>query len=154
MMANRSVFLHKFFDAPTKIGSVTPSSRFLTQKMLGELPWDEMESIVELGAGTGVFTEYIAQHKKESCKAVIIEQDTFMLRELEHRFPELLYGSQAENLPFILQKFGLEKVDCIIGPSLRNFYEGAADADSLWGERFIKGKRTVYSLSVFTADVF
>ena len=114
MMANRSVFLHKFFDAPTKIGSVTPSSRFLTQKMLGELPWDEMESIVELGAGTGVFTEYIAQHKKESCKAVIIEQDTFMLRELEHRFPELLYGSQAENLPFILQKFGLEKVDCII----------------------------------------
>ena len=114
MMANRSVFLQKFFCAPTKIGSITPSSKFLTQKMLASLPWDTMDSVVELGAGTGVFTEYIAAHKKSSCRAVIIEQDALMRSQLEARFPDLLYGSQAENLPFILHKFGLMKVDCII----------------------------------------
>ena len=37
-----------------------------------------------------------------------------MRRQLEERFPNLSFGSQAENLPFILQKFGLEKLDCII----------------------------------------
>lgn len=114
MMANRSVFLQKFFCAPTKIGSITPSSKYLTHKMLAALPWDQIDSIVELGAGTGVFTEYIAAHKKDTCQAVIIEQDTLMRSRLEERFPSLLYGSQAENLPFILQKFGMEKVDCVI----------------------------------------
>ena len=114
MTANRSVFLQKFFSAPTKIGSITPSSKFLTRKMLASLPWDKIDSIVELGAGTGVFTEYIATHKKAACKAVIIEQDALMRRQLEARFPDLLFGGQAENLPFILQKFGLENVDCII----------------------------------------
>ena len=114
MMANRSVFLEKFFCSPTKIGSITPSSRFLTRKMLENLPWDRIDSIVELGAGTGVFTEYIAAHKKKDCKAVILEQDNLMRGQLEARFPALCYGSQAENLPFILQKFGLDKVDCIV----------------------------------------
>lgn len=114
MMENRSIFLQKFFCAPTKIGSLTPSSQYLTRKMLYALPWDKIDSIVELGAGTGVFTEYIAAHKKQSCQAIVIEQDTLMRRQLEERFPDLSFGSQAENLPFILQKFGLEKVDCII----------------------------------------
>ena len=40
--------------------------------MLAALPWDQIDSIVELGAGTGVFTEYIAAHKKDTCQAVII----------------------------------------------------------------------------------
>lgn len=114
MMANRSIFLQKFFCAPTKIGSITPSSRFLARKMMASLPWEDLERVVELGAGTGVFTEYIAAHKKKTCQAVILEQDTLMRSQLEARFPELLFGSQAENLPFILQKFGLGKVDCII----------------------------------------
>ena len=114
MLANRSIFLQKFFCAPNKIGSVTPSSQFLARKMMETLPWDTIDSIVELGAGTGVFTEYIAAHKKKSCKAVIVEQDAVMRRQLEVRFPELSYGSQAENLPFILQKFGVVAADCII----------------------------------------
>ncbi len=48
MMANRSVFLQKFFCAPTKIGSITPSSKFLTHKMLAALPWDQIDSIVDM----------------------------------------------------------------------------------------------------------
>ena len=48
MMANRSVFLEKFFCSPTKIGSITPSSRFLTRKMLENLPWDRIDSIVDM----------------------------------------------------------------------------------------------------------
>lgn len=114
MLANRSIFLQKFFCAPNKIGSITPSSQFLMRKMLETLPWDTIDSIVELGAGTGVFTEYIAAHKKRSCKAVIIEQDAVMRSRLEGCFPELSYGSQAENLPFILKKFGITQADCIV----------------------------------------
>jgi phospholipid N-methyltransferase len=114
MTAARSIFFRKFFIEPAKIGSVTPSSGYLTRKMLANLPWDQLDSIVELGAGTGVFTEYIAQHKKKDCQVVVIEQDALMRKELEHRFPDMHFGSQAENLPYILQKFDLPKVNCVI----------------------------------------
>ena len=48
MMENRSIFLQKFFCAPTKIGSLTPSSQYLTRKMLYALPWDKIDSIVDM----------------------------------------------------------------------------------------------------------
>lgn len=114
MTAQRSLFLEKFFYEPSKIGSITPSSKFLTRKMFFGLAWNEINSIIELGAGTGVFTEYIASHKKSDCKAVIIEQDTFMRRDLQTRFPDFSCAAQAENLPFILQSCHLKKADCII----------------------------------------
>ena len=114
MMANRGIFLKKFFVEPMKIGSVTPSSRFLTRRMLQSLDWENIDCVVELGAGTGVFTEYIARHKKPDCKVIVIEQDCLMRRQLEARFPDMLFGGQAENLPFILQKFGIVQADCIV----------------------------------------
>ncbi|WP_196593363.1 class I SAM-dependent methyltransferase [Pectinatus sottacetonis] len=113
-MVNYNIFLREFFEKPTKIGSIIPSSNFLVRKMLQSLSWDEIDSIVELGAGTGVFTKYIAQHKKKNCAAVIIEQNSLMRQSLENHFPKLFFGEQAENLSFILQNLGLKKVDCII----------------------------------------
>lgn len=72
MLTTRAVFLYKFFAKPQRIGSVTPSSSFLTRKMLADLPWDGINTIVELGAGTGVFTKYIAENKKKSCQVLVI----------------------------------------------------------------------------------
>lgn len=114
MMGSYGIFLRKFLSAPSKIGSVMPSSKYLTAKMFATVDWDTTTAIAELGAGTGVFTELIAQKKHLDAKAVIIEQDPVMRENLIHRFPSLCFGSQAENLPFILRKLGLEKVDCII----------------------------------------
>lgn len=73
-MINDSHFFRKFILHPKKIGSITPSSTFLTKKMLGNLPWQELDTIVELGAGTGVFSDYIACNKKKSCQVLLIEQ--------------------------------------------------------------------------------
>jgi len=58
-MRTRAAFLYKFIQKPKEIGSIVPSSSFLTKKMLMNLPWDHIETIVELGAGTGVFTKFI-----------------------------------------------------------------------------------------------
>ena len=114
MLASRSIFLRKFFYEPDKIGSVTPSSSYLTKKMLADLPWERLKVVVELGAGTGVFTEYIAQHKRADCQVIVIEQDKVMLERLERRFPDFLFGRQAENLTYILEKYALPQADCII----------------------------------------
>ena len=94
----RCLFLKDFLLHPSRIGSITPSSSQLTRKMLSGLPWEELNTIVELGAGTGVF----------------IEQDTLMRRLLMKQFPQALFGTQAECLPQIMRGWSLPKADCII----------------------------------------
>jgi phospholipid N-methyltransferase len=113
-MINRAGFIQKFITEPKKIGSITPSSSFLTKRMLEDLPWDNLDFVVELGAGTGVFTDYIAHRKSESCRVLIIEQDDKMREALQSCYPDFHFGSEAENLCRYLNEFDLPKADCII----------------------------------------
>lgn len=112
--AERCLFLKDFFLHPSRIGSITPSSSHLTEKMLSNLPWEELNTIVELGAGTGVFTKYVMEHKKHDSRFLVIEQDTLMRRILMDQFPQALFDAQAECLPRIMRGWSLPKADCII----------------------------------------
>ena len=114
MEFNRMVFLKKFISEPQKIGSFTPSSQLLARKILHDLPWNDLNVIVELGAGTGVFTQYIMKHKNNGCRVVVIEQDNDMRARLKFKYPELIIGAQAENLPYILKNAALSGADCIV----------------------------------------
>lgn len=114
LLAERAEFMLRFLEEPAKIGSITPSSMFLARKMLGELPWPELDTIVELGAGTGVFTGYISQHKQKSAKTLVVEQDRSMRKTLRERYPEFFYGTRAEELPALLRYFNLPQADCVI----------------------------------------
>ena len=114
MLTERATFLNKFIMEPQKIGSITPSSSFLTKKMLAKLPWDDIETMVELGAGTGVFTSFIAENKKETCQVLIVEQDFKMRETLRTQYPAFYYGAKAEKLGGLLTRYDLQSVDCVI----------------------------------------
>ena len=68
-------FLKRFAEQPRKIGSVTPSSKFLTKAMLERVDWDNANCIAELGAGTGVFTREIVKRAKPDAKILVFEID-------------------------------------------------------------------------------
>lgn len=122
MTTERALFLNKFFTAPQTIGSITPSSSFLAKKMLKSLLWEELDVIVELGAGTGVFTDYIARRKKPSCRVLVIEQDAQMRETLRRKHPDFFYGSRAESTHWFLEKYNLPTADCIVsGLPFANF---------------------------------
>ncbi|SFX80917.1 hypothetical protein SAMN04487866_12816 [Thermoactinomyces sp. DSM 45891] len=72
---------YSFLRSPRKVGSIIPSSQFLAQEMLKNVPWEQMKTIVELGAGTGVFTEHMARSKPSTCQMIVFEQD-MELREV------------------------------------------------------------------------
>lgn len=114
LAAEKILFLKDFLLNPAKIGSITPSSSYLTEKLLASLPWERFNVIVELGAGTGVFTEYAAAHKRPDSVFLVIEQDPQMQKALKARFPQVLFGSQAEDLPALMRLHNLPKADCII----------------------------------------
>ncbi len=87
MLTTNATFLYKFIQKPKEIGSVVPSSSFLTKKMMAKLPWDNIETLVELGAGTGVFTEFITENKKESCPYLFLQLLILLLQ---------LFNNQSE----------------------------------------------------------
>ena len=114
MQQNRIDFLYKFITAPTKIGSITPSSSFLTKKMFQDFDWEHISTIIELGAGTGVFTEYINEYKKVRCNVVVIEQDHKMRHNLESTYPDFYFGTKAEELSTLINNCKLDKADAIV----------------------------------------
>ncbi|MGB1453174.1 MAG: rRNA adenine N-6-methyltransferase family protein, partial [Crocinitomicaceae bacterium] len=55
------------------IGSVVPSSKFLSKKMLDHLDFSSAEFVVELGPGTGVFTDRIIEKLGKDTTLLVIE---------------------------------------------------------------------------------
>ncbi|WP_124727119.1 class I SAM-dependent methyltransferase [Staphylospora marina] len=91
-------FFVSFLRSPLSVGSITPSSEFLAREMVKCVPWDQVSLIVELGAGTGVFTRHIHEKKSPDAIAVIYERDDVLRAELMKKFPGLGYRDDAMNL--------------------------------------------------------
>jgi len=93
-------FLKGFLRNPKEVGSVIPSSRFLTRRVLqcGEVR--EARVIVELGPGTGVLTGQMLAQMRADAKLVAIEISAEFVRLLRREYPDprlvLFEGSSAD----------------------------------------------------------
>lgn len=107
------------------VGSVLPSSRFLSSKMLAPIDFSNAKVIVELGPGTGVFTKALLKAMPADTHLVVIElNDSFfnnLQKQLKHPHLHLVHGSAAD-LDQIIQDLGFEKADYILSSlPLSNF---------------------------------
>ncbi|HEY7126695.1 MAG TPA: methyltransferase domain-containing protein [Ktedonobacterales bacterium] len=122
MLQQRARFFEKFVHSPRMIGSVTPSSVFLVRAMLAPIPWHSIQTIVELGAGTGVMTRGIRRQLAPSGTALLFEQDAEMCSLLRQSYPEWIVEPTAERLAEALTSYGIQQVDCIVsGLPFANF---------------------------------
>lgn len=122
MFLERARFIYKFIQSPRRIGSITPSSRFLTQAMLKKIQWDKVKHVVELGAGTGVFTRQLAQRLSPQATAIIFEQDDQLRDFISNQFPAYTFMKHAQTLRSTLDNLQIDKVDTIIsGLPFTNF---------------------------------
>lgn len=84
MIYPRLQFLTQFLKYPRTIGSITPSSSFLAKAMVTPVSWEDTEVVVELGAGTGIFTKYIEQNMKPASRAYIFEKNLPLQKNLSN----------------------------------------------------------------------
>ena len=56
-MATKRNFIKEFWKEKRVVGAISPSTRFLGEKMVENVNFDEAKLIIELGPGTGVFTD-------------------------------------------------------------------------------------------------
>lgn len=97
-----------------KIGSVFPSSRFLAKRMVKGI---NSSIVLELGPGTGVFTEEILKKLPSNGLLISIESNEAFVNYLSGKINDKrlkLYNGDALQLNSILKENGINKVDCII----------------------------------------
>jgi phospholipid N-methyltransferase len=123
-LADILVFLRRFFSEPGRIGSIVPSSRYLCKQMLKQINWSKAGVIVELGPGTGVFTQAILRKKRADSFYFVVERDPHFRAVLRTRFPRLVVREEAVKLSEYVKELGLPPVDVIVsGLPFANFPE-------------------------------
>jgi phosphatidylethanolamine/phosphatidyl-N-methylethanolamine N-methyltransferase len=83
------------------VGAVAPSSRELAARVMKAAGADHAHNILELGPGTGAFTEAIFQVKQPQAKYLGIEVNDAFTQQLRARFPQLRFecaGAQEFDL--------------------------------------------------------
>jgi phospholipid N-methyltransferase len=102
-----SVFL-EFFRSPNRTAAVLPSSPHLVAPMTAPIPERGEPVVVELGAGTGVFTEGIQRRLGGRGRHIAFELNPRWAELLGHRFPGVeVLCADANELPTVLAERGL-----------------------------------------------
>ena len=110
-------FLKRFANSPRRIGSVAPSSKFLTRAMLNRVDWEKAKYIAELGAGTGVFTREIVKRARPDAKILVFEIDPALQEMIRNEHPQhqgLSLHSDAQELYRYMNDNGINELDFVI----------------------------------------
>jgi len=110
-------FFKGFLKNPREVGSVIPSSRFLTRRTLecGEVR--DARVIVELGPGTGVLTRHALEHMRSDAKLVAIEISRDFVGLLQSEFPDprlYVHHGSATEIEAALAKVGARQADLVM----------------------------------------
>lgn len=105
-------FFGEFLRQPWITGSVWPSSRVLSRAVVEKCALCPDEFVVELGPGTGPFTELLIERVNGNGRVVAVEINALHADVLRNRFPDCeVVNDSAEHLT---RHFPRASADCII----------------------------------------
>ncbi|NLK40667.1 MAG: methyltransferase domain-containing protein [Planctomycetes bacterium] len=114
-LQNSLLFLGKFITSPTTIGAIAPSSAALAKQMVQLGNIETARTVLELGPGTGVFTEAICRRLPKDAVFIAIEVDPQLALLLRKKMPEVrTVAGSAEHLDRIMKSYGLTQADSIV----------------------------------------
>lgn len=94
----RWAFFQQWLRNPRAIAALAPSSLLLAREMIAQLP-ESVDHVIELGGGTGVFTNALIEHGVQPDHLMVVELNEALHRMLKQRFPgTLLVRGDARNL--------------------------------------------------------
>lgn len=112
----RALFLFNFLKNPVRNASVVPSSKIASGAMMNGINWDKVNTIVELGPGSGTFTREILSRCKPDAKVVLFELENSYVELLRKKFGDRVQviNASAHLFEEILKEMKLPKADLII----------------------------------------
>ncbi|MBA2378348.1 MAG: methyltransferase domain-containing protein [Blastocatellia bacterium] len=108
-------FLQAFLKNPGTVGSITPSSPELANKMIAGLRPGPDNIVIELGVGTGAITKYLQHIVPDERSYLGIEIDRHLVRSLRKKYSDLTFvRGNATDLADIHNRSGMGNVGAII----------------------------------------
>src|SRR5262245_60864721 len=109
------MFFGRFVRHPWRVGAVAPSSVRLAARVVAPLPDTGQPVVVELGAGTGVFTDAIQERLGGRGYHLAVEVDAVFAAVVRRRHPRVdVVVADAARLPQLLAVRGLPPADVVI----------------------------------------
>ena len=107
LLGDEFLFFRTWATNPRKLGAVSPSSRALARLMVEQARPDPAGFTLELGPGTGVFTQALLNYGVPPERIIAVEHNAEFCRLLGKRFPKLsIVQGDAFDLDTTLAKFG------------------------------------------------
>ncbi|MCR5886590.1 hypothetical protein LRS06_02135 [Hymenobacter sp. J193] len=111
-------FVEEFLRDPSTVGSLIPSSRDLTGKVVESIDFDRAACIVEYGPGTGVFTDELIKRRRADTVLVLMEVNPRFCEQLRERYagqPGVhVIEDSADKTGNHLARLGIEKADYVV----------------------------------------
>ena len=110
-------FFRQWLKNPLAVAAISPSSKQLAQQMMSQLPRGTRR-VIELGGGTGVFTQALIEHGIAPADLLVLELNEELHQHLVRQFPgSAVVCGDASNLREIAQAQGFageQAADAII----------------------------------------
>ncbi|MBB6346878.1 class I SAM-dependent methyltransferase [Nonomuraea muscovyensis] len=115
MPHDTALFFGQFLRAPATVGAFAPSSRRLAASVCAPVPERGEPTVVELGPGTGPFTEEIQRRLDGRGNHLAVELNEPMAALLARRFPLVdVINGDAADLTRLLTERGLGRADVVV----------------------------------------
>jgi len=110
-------FFRQWLKNPLTVAAISPSSRQLARQMMHQLP-KHARRVVELGGGTGVFTQALLDHGIAPADLMVLELNEELHRHLREEFPAaVVVCGDASDLADIASNHGFvgeQRADAVI----------------------------------------
>ena len=110
----RSRFLRSFLKSPRQVGAVLPTSRRAVRDTLSMAPVERARCLVELGAGTGVYTREILARMGPEARLLAFEIDPELASGLEAELGEPRLSVVPDSAARIADHLGGDRPDVIV----------------------------------------
>lgn len=116
-MTDKKNFRKQFWKDKKMVGAMAPSSKYLAKKMMENIDFKAANVIIELGPGTGVFTDEIISQMNEQSHLLVFELNDVFYDVLHKRINDprvhIIHDS-AEHIEKHLSAYNLEKADVVV----------------------------------------
>ena len=147
------LFVLNFLKKPLQNASIVPSSRAAAKVMIADVDFSRVHTVLELGPGTGVFTQEIIRRARADTTIVLIEIEESYVHALRKRFGWRLAveHTSAHFLDSVLKKHNIDKVDLIV--SGLPFFPGAVEGGLLQALRHHTDRGTIFRFFTYMPPV-
>ncbi len=111
----KGLFFRRFLAHPTRVGSLFPSSRALSDLIAAHVRRADGEYVIEIGGGTGTVTQAILSSGVPADKLMVVEIDSVMAEFLRKTYPAVtvLEGSVFD-IKELLPQPAIGNVGCVV----------------------------------------